>query len=185
MLDADLAELYGVETRALLQAVRRNRDRFPSDFCFRLTSRESRNLRSRSVISSSWGGRRHAAYGFTEQGVAMLSSVLRSRRAIRVNVAIMRAFVRLRAMLASQDEWGRKLEGLGKKYDAHFRVVFEALRLLMEPPVEELAGPKIGFRPSGRGLRPARPISRTPSGGSGGGTRGLILARGNARAPGA
>ncbi len=115
----------------------------------------------------------------------MLSGVLRSRRAIRVNVANMRAFVRLRAMLASQDEWGRKFEALEKKYDAQLHLVFDAIRLLTEPPVEEPAGPKIGFRPSGCGPRPARSISRTPSSGSGGRAGGPFLAREHARAAGA
>src|SRR5690606_27891622 len=109
MVDADLAALYGVETRALTQAVRRNLDRFPDDFMFQLTDEEFEDLRSQTVISSQWGGRRTRPYVFTEQGVAMLSSVLRSDRAVQVNIEIMRAFVRLRRMLASNAELERRL----------------------------------------------------------------------------
>ena len=108
MLDSDLAELYEVETKVLNQAVRRNRDRFPDDFMFRLSSEEFDILRSQSVTSSSWGGRRYPPYAFTEQGVAMLSSVLRSKRAVHVNIEIMRAFVRLRELLASHAQLGRR-----------------------------------------------------------------------------
>lgn len=145
VLDSDLAELYGVETRVLVQAVHRNRERFPSDFMFQLTKEEFDNLRSQSVISSSgWGGRRYPPYAFTEQGVAMLSSVLRSKRAVLVNIEIMRAFVRLRQMLASHAELARRLDALEKKYDAQFRVVFEAICKLMAPP-EQKRRP-IGFR---------------------------------------
>ena len=144
MLDADLAELYGVETRTLNQAVSRNRKRFPADFMFQLTVSEARNLRSQTVISSSHGGRRVRPYAFTEQGVAMLSSILRSPRAVEVNIEIMRAFVRLRQMLASNADLRRKLEALEKKYDANFRVVFDAIRELMAPPAERKR--PIGFR---------------------------------------
>lgn len=143
MLDSDLASLYGVEVRALNQAVRRNTDRFPRDFMFRLEIREVANLRSQFVISSSWGGPRWRPYAFTEQGVAMLSGVLRSPRAIEVNIEIMRAFVRLRRMLLENADLARKLAALEKRYDGQFRVVFEAIRELMEP-VEEPAR-KIGF----------------------------------------
>ena len=153
MLDADLAELYGVETKALNQAVKRNLDRFPEDFMFRLTPQEVENLRfhfgtsslrSQFVTSKSGrGGRRHPPYVLTEQGVAMLSSVLRSRRAIQVNVEIMRTFVRLRQLLASNAQLARKLEALEKKYDAQFKVVFDAIRQLMSPP--EPKKRKIGF----------------------------------------
>ena len=129
MIDSDLAELYGVETRALVQAVQRNRERFPDDFMFQLTREEFDHLRSQSVTSSlGWGGRLYPPYAFTEQGVAMLSSVLRSERAVQVNIEIMRAFVRLREMLASHAELARKLDALEKKYDAQFRVVFDAIR---------------------------------------------------------
>lgn len=146
MLDADLAAMYGVTTRALVQAVRRNPARFPADFMFQLTSDEAERLRSQTVISKSGrGGRRTMPYAFTEQGVAMLSSVLRSPRAVRVNVEIMRAFVRLRAMLSTHVDLARKLLALEKKYDAQFRVVFDAIRELMTP--EPKARRPIGFRP--------------------------------------
>jgi len=131
LLDDDLAELCGVPTKALNQAVGRNLDRFPADFMFRLTTREFRNSRSQIVTSSRWGGRRHPPRAFTEQGVAMLSSVLRSSQAVQVNVEIMRAFVRLRRILATHADLARKLEELEAKYDARFRVVFDAIRALM------------------------------------------------------
>src|ERR1700704_119185 len=130
MLDRDLAALYEVETRALNQAVGRNRDRFPSDFMFELT-REEINGISQTVTSSNLKFSKRVT-AFTEQGVAMLSSVLRSKRAVQVNVEIMRAFVRLREMLAGNRELARKLAELEKRYDAQFRVVFEAIRELME-----------------------------------------------------
>jgi phage regulator Rha-like protein len=144
MLDADLAALYGVETRVLVQAVKRNLERFPEDFMFQLSREEFAVLRSQSVTSSDWGGRRYPPYSFTEQGVAMLSSVLRSQRAIQVNIEIMRAFIRLRKMLASHAELARKLDALEKKYDAQFKEVFEAIRQLMAPP--ETKKRAIGFR---------------------------------------
>ncbi len=143
MLDVDIALLYGVETRALVQAVKRNRERFPSDFMFQLTPEEIENLRSQSVISS-WGGRRYRPYAFTEQGVAMLSSVLRSERAVRVNIEIMRAFVRLRHVMSSQGDLIRRLDELEQRYDAQFKVVFDALRQLMSSA--EPARKRIGFR---------------------------------------
>ena len=145
MLDRDLAELYGVANKVLIQAVKRNADRFPEDFMFQLTEQEFNNLRSQ-FVTSSWGGRRYPPYAFTEQGVAMLSSVLRSERAIRVNIEIMRAFVRLRRMLATNAELARKLAALEKKYDAQFRVVFDAIRELMTPPAPKKKRP-IGFAP--------------------------------------
>lgn len=145
LLDADLAALYGVETGALVRAVKRNPDRFPPDFMFQLDREEWEHLRSQSGISSSWGGRRYPPYAFTEQGVGMLSSVLHSEQAIAVNIEIMRAFTRLRAMLASHADLARKLEALERRYDGQFRVVFEAIRDLMEPPVP--AKKPIGFRP--------------------------------------
>jgi phage regulator Rha-like protein len=132
MLDSDLAELYGVETKSLNRAVRRNIDRFPEDFMFELTAEEFENLRVH-FGTSSWGGRRYFPYAFTEQGVAMLSSVLRSKRAVQVNIEIMRAFVRLREIISSHKELARKLDNLEKKYDAQFKVVFDAIRQLMEP----------------------------------------------------
>ena len=144
MLDADLAELYDVETKVLVQAVKRNLERFPEDFMFQLSQEEFAILRSQIVTSSDWGGRRYRPYAFTEQGVAMLSSVLRSRRAIQVNIEIMRAFIRLRQMLASHVELARKLDALEKKYDAQFKQVFEAIRQLMAPP--ERKRRPIGFR---------------------------------------
>lgn len=146
MLDADLAVLYGVETRELVQAVKRNIERFPDDFMFRLTIDEFKNLRSQSVISSGYGGRRTPPYAFTEQGVAMLSGVLKSPRAVRVNVEIMRAFVQLRQLLASHGELAKKLDALETRYDAQFKVVFQAIRELMKPPVRSRKA--IGFRAS-------------------------------------
>jgi hypothetical protein len=132
ILDHVLAAMYGVTTGALVQAVRRNASRFPDDFMYQLSEQEVTNLKSQFVISS-WGGRRHRPYAFTEQGVAMLSSVLRSKRAVVVNVEIMRAFVRLRRLLISHADLARKLEELEQKYDAQFRVVFDAIRELMTP----------------------------------------------------
>jgi hypothetical protein len=143
LLDEDLALLYGVTTKALNQAVRRNQERFPADFTFQLTASEVEILRSQTVTSRSWGGRRTAPYAFTEQGVAMLSSVLRSRRAVLVNVEIMRAFVRLRRMLDSDDGLGRKLDELERRYDTQFKVVFDAIRELMAPPARPRK--RIGF----------------------------------------
>lgn len=142
MLDADLATLYEVETRVLVQAVKRNISRFPDDFMFQLSKEEFDNLRSQSVTSS-WGGRRYPPYAFTEQGVAMLSSVLRSKRAVQVNVEIMRAFVRLREMLAGNREQVEQLARLEQKYDKQFKVVFDVIRRLMEP--ESVKKRPIGF----------------------------------------
>lgn len=153
MLDADLAILYGIGVGRLNEAVKRNKERFPDDFMFQLTNEEfndfkaqiaTANLKSQFAISSSWGGRRHPPYAFTEQGVAMLSSVLRSKRAIKVNVEIVRAFVRPRQILASHADLARKLEALEQKYDAQFKIVFDAIRELMEP-VEPRTKGKIGF----------------------------------------
>jgi hypothetical protein len=132
MLDADLAELYGVETGALKRAVKRNRERFPEDFMFPLTFQEVGALRCQNGISS-WGGHRFLPYAFTEQGVAMLSSVLKSKRAVQVNIEIMRAFVKLREMLASHKDLALKLAEMEKKYDSQFKVVFDAIRELMTP----------------------------------------------------
>jgi hypothetical protein len=133
ILDAHLAELYAVETRVLIQAVRRNASRFPRDFMFQLTKREFANLRSQIVISSLWGGRRSAPYAFTEQGVAMLSSVLHSKRAITVNVEIMRTFVELRRMVSDHAELAQRISELEKRYDGQFQVVFDAIRTLITP----------------------------------------------------
>ena len=143
MLDRDLAILYGVETRVLNQAVKRNQDRFPSDFMFELTRDEIRNI-SQFVTSSPHLKYSKSAYAFTEQGVAMLSGVLNSPRPVQVNIAIMQTFVQLRQMLASNADLAEKLEELEKKYDSQFRAVFDAIRQLMTPP--EPPRKKIGFR---------------------------------------
>jgi len=147
MLDADLAQLYGVATKVLIQAVKRNPARFPSDFMFLLTEQEVAILRSQIVtsrlVARNWGGRRSAAHAFTEQGVAMLSSVLKSDRAVQVNVEIMRAFVRLRDLIGHNRELAQRLDELESKYDRQFRVVFDAIRELMAPPTSPKR--KIGF----------------------------------------
>jgi hypothetical protein len=149
VLDTDLAALYRVETRVLVQSVSRNRDRFPADFMFRLNAREFDRLRSQIVISNARGGRRHRPYAFTEQGVAMLSSVLRSTRAVQVNIAIMRAFLRLREILITHERLAARLETLERKYDGQFSLVFEAIRELMGPsPVA--ARRQIGFKTAAR-----------------------------------
>ncbi len=135
MLDSELAELYQVPTKRLTEQVKRNILRFPVDFMFQLTSEEAENLRSQFATSrSGHGGRRYLPYVFTEQGVAMLSSVLNSERAVQVNIAIMRAFVKLREILATHKDLARKLEEMEKKYDAQFKVVFDAIRQLMATP---------------------------------------------------
>jgi hypothetical protein len=147
MLSIDLAEMYGVEPRALVQAVKRNRERFPKDFMFQLSEEEFENLKSQ-IVTSSWGGLRRARpYAFTEQGVAMLSSVLHSTRAVHVNIAIMRTFVRLRGMIASNKELARRLVELEKKYDRQFKVVFDAIRELMAPTKTPVR--RIGFQREG------------------------------------
>jgi len=144
LLDRDLAELYGVETKVLKQAVRRNIRRFPSDFMFEVSKEEFADWRSQFVTSNSDKmGLRYRPMAFTEQGVAMLSGVLKSERAIEVNIAIMRAFVKLRQMLASNAQLARKLEEMEMKYDERFRIVFEAIEQLMAPP--ERPRKKIGF----------------------------------------
>lgn len=153
LLDVDLALLYGVSVGRLNEAVKRSRDRFPSDFMFQLSEGEFHNLRAQAgnlnlksqfaISSSDWGGRRHPPYAFTEQGVAMLSSVLRSKRAVDVNIEIMRTLVRLRQLLATNAELARKLEAMEKKYDAQFKVVFDAIHQLMRPT--EPKQRKIGF----------------------------------------
>lgn len=153
MIDHDLAELYGVKTKVFNQAVRRNLERFPEDFMFQLTTQEfeelrsyweSSGLRSQIVTSKGRGGRRYLPYVFTEQGVAMLSAVLRSKRAIAVNIAIMRAFVKLRQMILSHKDLARRLDELERRYDTKFRVVVDAIRKLMEPT--EGSKQRIGFR---------------------------------------
>lgn len=143
ILDEDLAELYGVEVKRLNEQVRRNLDRFPADFMFQLTNQEFTDLKSQFATASQWGGRRTPPYAFSEQGVAMLSSVLHSKRAVQVNIEIMRTFVRLRKLLASNVELAERLDQLEAKYDGQFRTVFEAIRQLMTP-VETKKG-RIGF----------------------------------------
>jgi hypothetical protein len=147
MLSQDLSELYSVEARALIQAVKRNKDRFPNDFMFQLNDAEFKNLKSQ-IVTSSWGGVRRAnPYAFTEQGVAMLSSVLKSKRAVRVNIQIMRAFVLLREMVITHKEFALKLAELERKVSKHevdIRMIFEAIKqLMLHPP--DLPKHKIGF----------------------------------------
>lgn len=149
ILDADIAALYDVQTGMLVRAVKRNLERFPPDFMFQLSKDEFRNLRSQFVTSSkdefdnlrcqfgtssSWGGRRYAPYAFTEHGVAMLSSVLKSKRAVRVNIDVIRTFVKLREILATHKVLARKISAMEQKYDGQLKVVFKAFRALMEPP---------------------------------------------------
>jgi len=153
MLDRDLAMLYAVETRTLIQAVKRNIERFPDDFMFQLINQEVRNLKSQFVISS-WGGQRYLPYAFTEQGIAMLSSVLKSKQAIQINIQIMRTFTKMREMLINYHEIKQKVEDMERKYDHQFKVnsylfeeVFEeikAINKLLEPP--EKTEKKIGFQ---------------------------------------
>ena len=155
ILDSDIAELYGVETKRLNEAVKRNIKRFPADFMFQLSPEEEENLRSQSVTlkrgqsslrsqsatSSSHGGRRTLPYAFTEQGVAMLSSVLRSPRAVQVNIAIMRTFVHLRSLMQSNKLLAEKIEKLEEKYDQNFQIIFDAIRQLIaadDNPSKEL-----------------------------------------------
>lgn len=142
ILDVDLAILYGVETKQLTRAVRRNIHRFPADFMFQLTIEEMKILRSQ-FGTSSWGGRRYPPLAFTEQGVAMLSGILNSKRAIEVNIEIMRTFVKLRQWLSAHKDLERKLTTLEKKYDENFRIVFEAIKLLMKE--EQKPKHPIGF----------------------------------------
>ncbi len=166
ILDVDVAALYGVPTKALVRSVKRNIERFPSDFMFQLDQNEMAVLRYQFGTSKlepnraqeRRGGRRYLAYTFTEQGVAMLSGVLKSQRAVRVNVEIVRAFVRLRRMLASNAELARKLEALEQKYDGQFRVVFDAIRRLMAP--DRPRSRTIGFRPRGEPAMPRSPAGK-------------------------
>jgi hypothetical protein len=144
MLDKDLAELYQAETKVLIQAVKRNKKRFPEDFMFQLNKKEFDSLRSHFVTSKKRGGRRYRPYVFTEQGVAMLSSVLNSQRAIMVNIVIMRTFVKLRKILVSHKVLLKKIENVEKKYDSQFRVIFEAIKQLMAE--EEKPKRNIGFK---------------------------------------
>ncbi len=145
LLDLDLGALFGVSTGALNRAVKRNASRFPADFMFRLTAKESETLKCQIGISS-WGGRRALPHAFPEQGVAMLSSVLRSERAVKVNIAIMRAFVKLRAALETNRELAKRfaeLETRVGKYDGEIAAIIEAIRQLIEPPVKPRR--EIGF----------------------------------------
>jgi len=144
MLDRDLAELYGVKTGQLNRQVTRNSDRFPDDFMFVLSPEEIENLRCQFGISS-WGGLRYHPRAFTEQGVAMLSSVLRSKRAAQVNVMIMRAFVKMRELMIANKDLSKRLDELENKYDKQFAVVFKVIRELMTPPEPPKKKEKIGF----------------------------------------
>jgi hypothetical protein len=150
MLDRDLSALYGVETKVLKRTVKRNIERFPEDFMFQLIKEEFDNLRCQ-FGTSSWGGMRYLPYAFTENGVAMLSSILNSKQAIQVNIQIMRTFTKLREMLTTNKELKQKIEEMEKKYDAQFKIVFDALRQIMTPP--EAKEKKIGFRVRERILR--------------------------------
>jgi len=143
MLDRDLAELYGVQTRVLKQAVRRNIGRFPSDFMFELTNEEQKSLRSQIVTLKKGQHSKYLSFAFTEQGVAMLSSVLKSDRAIQVNIQIIRTFTKLRSMLATHKDLKRKIEAMEKKYDKNFQIVFEAIKQLFDE--EEKPKKKIGY----------------------------------------
>ena len=134
MLDHDLASLYEVPTKVLVQSVKRNLKRFPEDFMFILSIQEVGNLRSQ-IVTSSWGGRRTLPYAFTEQGVAMLSTVLRSERALEVNIQIMRAFVQLRSLIASNSELMMRMDDLERRYDGQFKIVFDAIRQIMSSSV--------------------------------------------------
>ncbi|GLU55925.1 ORF6N domain-containing protein [Dyadobacter frigoris] len=145
MLDFDLAEMYEVETRSLKQAVRRNIDRFPEDFMFELTKTELENLRSQNVISS-WGGLRFLPFAFTEQGVAMLSSVLKSQKALQVNITIMRAFVMIRQYYSDSTELKQRIESLENEMQVKFKDIYEALNFLLNPPHPERKA--IGFKNS-------------------------------------
>ena len=142
MIDRDLAELYGVETKQLKRAVRRNIDRFPTDFMFELINDEIENLRCQ-IGTSSWGGSRYVPMAFTEQGVAMLSTVLNSKRAIQVNIQIIRTFTRLRQMMTGHEELKNKIEEMEEKYDEQFRIVFEAIKQLLKE--DDQPKRKIGF----------------------------------------
>lgn len=145
MFDKDLAALYGVETKYLTRQVRRNVERFPEDFLLFLTRQEVTILK-RHFGTSSWGGTRKPPFAFTEHGILMLSSVLNSKRAVQVNIQIMRTFTRLREMLASNEKLRRKIEEMEKKYDRQFQIVFQAIKELLVPPPSKPKSP-IGFHP--------------------------------------
>jgi len=148
MLDSDLAEIYGVTTKRLIEQVKRNIGRFPEDFMFQLTFQEVAILRSQ-FATSSWGGRRYMPYVFTEHGAVMLATVLNSDTAIQASIQVVRAFVKLRQLLASNADLARKVNALEKKYDSQFAMVFKAIRELMEPP-EKGKKKRIGFRTDGK-----------------------------------
>ncbi|PWU01257.1 MAG: DNA-binding protein [Bacteroidetes bacterium] len=143
LLDFSLATLYGVETKELNQAVKRNPERFPPDFMFQLTDKEWEDLRSQNVTSS-WGGRRYNPYVFTEQGIAMLSGVLKSSKAIEVNILIMRAFVAIRRVMDENQELRKRIDGMELKYDGNFAIIFEAIGSLL-PSISQVRNP-IGFK---------------------------------------
>ena len=145
LLDTDLADLYGVEARVLNQSVARNRNRFPDDFMFQLTTEEWTSLKSQIVMSNARGGRRTLPYAFTEQGVAMLSSVLRSQRAVEVNIAIMRTFVQLRRLMDSNRDLRLRIEAMETRYDEQFSQVFDAIKQLIAEDKTRKAKPPIGF----------------------------------------
>jgi hypothetical protein len=147
ILSLHLAELYAVETKELMQAVRRNLDRFPADFMFPLTADEWKNLRSQ-FVTSSWGGIRYLPYAFTQEGVAMLSTVLHSGRAVRVSIEIMRAFVRMRGLMIANADLSRRIDDLEKKYDSQFKIVFDAIRALMTPL--DASRRRLGFSAPGK-----------------------------------
>src|SRR5439155_3015052 len=147
MLDYNLAELYGVRTKLLNQAVKRNLKRFPGDFMFQPTFQEVRGLRSQTVTLKRGQHIKYRPYAFTEHGILMLSSILSSERAVQVNIEIMRAFVRLRALIASNKDLARRLDELEKKYDSQFKVVFDAIRRLMASPPKPK---RIGFQTPSR-----------------------------------
>ncbi|MBP6504215.1 MAG: ORF6N domain-containing protein [Rhodoferax sp.] len=145
LLDADLSMLYGVETGALNRAVKRNVDRFPADFMFQLSAPEWESLRCQIGISSAHGGRRGTPYAFTEQGVAMLSSVLHSQRAVQVNIAIMRTFVQLRRLMDSNRDLARRIDALESRYDEQFSAVFDAIKQLITDDKQRKSKRPIGF----------------------------------------
>ena len=143
MLDSDLAEVYGVVTKRLVEQVKRNLERFPEDFMFQLNPEEYNNLRSQIATSSQHGGRRYLPYAFTEYGALMLASVLRSERAVSMSIYVVRAFVRLREMLSTHEDLRRKIEEMESRYDYQFKIVFDALRELIDPPGKRKK--RIGF----------------------------------------
>ena len=147
LFDKDLAELYGVTTSALIQAVKRNVKRFPEDFMYQLTRQELRALKSHFVISKGRGGTRKPPFAFTEHGILMLSSVLNSERAVEVNIQIMRTFTKLRRLMIEHADLRKKIEDMEKKYDYQFQVVFKAIKELLEPSKRKPKGP-IGFQPN-------------------------------------